>query len=341
MANLARTQPRPPVNAPKARVLLVRQPVKSVRRSDEQNPLAMRLAIGVIAALGSLVLLWLMGHLGFRLGFAARLGVPELLAEPGDGFATAARILIDAPMHVFRAGVAEPLWLMLGFAMIAAPGAALAGVRPPTPGGPRPKAGYIVFCTTAAVVGMISGALVVAYVASPVRARWFKPMPETLSQVEGWLSGLSMAAGMDVLILLSAAAWVVLIFLLTLPLWFRALAAIGTIFALITALTAAAMSGATAAQVETTRSMGFIAGEPTTHLLLGYTRRQAVMMRFNEAEVIVELITPPETFEVVGRVSLGDYLRVAATPLEGIDASRQPSEGFRESVPEQQIRENP
>ena len=90
MPNLARTQPRPPVAMPKARtkVLLVRQPVKSVRKSDEPDRAMYNLILGAIVALGIVGAVWLMGYLGFRMGFAPLVRVPELSIDGGGGILT-------------------------------------------------------------------------------------------------------------------------------------------------------------------------------------------------------------------------------------------------------------
>ncbi len=77
-----------PSGSSRTRVLLVRQPVKSVRRSDEPDRSSFRLAIGVIVAVGVVAVVWLMGYVGYRLGFAPLVRVPELLGEPGGGLAT-------------------------------------------------------------------------------------------------------------------------------------------------------------------------------------------------------------------------------------------------------------
>ena len=102
MPNIARTTPRSmPVKAQapgaKTKILLVRQPVKSVRKSDEPNRDALRLAYGVVIGVGSLAALWLMGYLGFRLGFAPAVRVPDLLVEGAGGLAAGVMMLISLP----------------------------------------------------------------------------------------------------------------------------------------------------------------------------------------------------------------------------------------------------
>lgn len=299
-------------SAQKTRVLLVRQPVKSVRRSDEPDPLPVRLLIGILAVVGGIVVTWMIGHLGFRLGFASMMGVPELLAEPVAGLASGVLIILTSPLQVFRAGVAEPLWLMLGFAMIAAPSAALAGVRPVTPGGPRPKPGYEVFCFTCAIVGLLAAALLIAYIVSPVRQRWFAPLPTDLAAYIGWERGLAVVAGMDILLLASGVVWVVLLFRLMLPTWLRALALVGSIFAVIVLLIASSMSGATAAHLRSPRSMVTLNDESTTYLLLGYTRQHTVLLWIQDEQMQVALRPVDQPLTLTARVSLGQYLEAAS-----------------------------
>src|SRR5262245_52047744 len=122
MPNIARTTPRPPVRAgaaaSKTKILLVRQPVKSVRKSDEADLTMLRLMIGVLVGLGSLGAIWLLGYIGFRLGFSHLMRVPDQLIEGSGGLTTGVMMLISAPRVILEAGIAEPMWLMLGFLLI-------------------------------------------------------------------------------------------------------------------------------------------------------------------------------------------------------------------------------
>src|SRR5688572_19993570 len=112
MTNLARTTPRPPARAAsssKTKVLLVRQPVKSVRRSDEPDRAAYQLALGVIVALGIIGAVWLMGFLGYRLGFADLIRVRDLELDVGGGLATGTLMLISMPRVILQAGIDQPM----------------------------------------------------------------------------------------------------------------------------------------------------------------------------------------------------------------------------------------
>src|SRR5688572_13643131 len=122
MPNIARTTPHPAVrtaaSASKTKVLLVRQPVKSVRKSDEADRAALKLAIGVITALGIVGAVWLMGYLGYRLGFADVVRIHDLQLDVGGGLAVGTMMLISIPRVILQAGIAEPTLLMVGFVAI-------------------------------------------------------------------------------------------------------------------------------------------------------------------------------------------------------------------------------
>ena len=83
MPNPTRTKTKSGVSRKK--VLLVSQPVKSQRQRNEPDRIILRLSIGLIVAVGILVGVWLIGYLGFRLGYAPTVRVPELLGGPGQG----------------------------------------------------------------------------------------------------------------------------------------------------------------------------------------------------------------------------------------------------------------
>ena len=120
------------------KVVLVRQPAHSVRPQDAPDRTPLRLAIGVIAAFGGLVVIWAAGHVGFRLGFAPLVRVPDLSLGAMGGLATGTLSLLAMPGTVITAGVEKPELMMLAFALIALPAAGIAAARRRTPGGPRP-----------------------------------------------------------------------------------------------------------------------------------------------------------------------------------------------------------
>ena len=81
----------------KPKVVLVRQPVHSVRPQDLPDRTPLRLTIAITAALGGLVVVWVAGHIGFRLGFAPLVRVPELSLGPTDGLAVGTMNLLALP----------------------------------------------------------------------------------------------------------------------------------------------------------------------------------------------------------------------------------------------------
>jgi len=317
MPNITRSI-QPTTGNSKTKVLLVRQPVRSVRREDEASRLPVRLAIGTLAAVGGLALLWVMGYAGFRLGFASVIGVPELSIDAGGGLATSARVIVGLPMRIVEAGVAEPLWLMVAFGLIAIPAGGLAGVRPRTPGGPRPSALFTLFTWTGAIAACLAAAVVIAYVLWPVRLAWTTPLPRDLAGVDGWLDAWRTAAGFDGLVALAAGVWVVLAMRLQTPRWMKGLCGSATIFAFLVIVIAMGVTNATAAHLEAPRStLALGAEDEQTSILVGYTPHHAVILQASDGEAWLEM------FDVPTQVRLAERRSIAATLVNAM-----PPEGF-------------
>ncbi len=303
--------------ANKTKILLVRQPVKSVRKQDERDPRPMRMAIGIVAAVGAVGAVWMLGYLGFRLGFAAIMGVPELLGEPGSGLATGALMLMTAPLRVFEVGIEQPMWLMVGFALIAIPGGALAGAKPITPGGPKPSNLFVTLSWTGAIGCALVAVGLVAYVSSPWRMGLLTPLASDLTDVRRWLNGLMIAAGLDGLALVASVMWLVLALRLSTPLWMRALSI--SLAALAVAVVALAMSISNAAVVHLRmeRSAWIVRGgesDVVERVLVGYTRRHAVLMETDGGRVRFEMVDVPSTYRVAPGGSIAEAL-LAGIPV--------------------------
>lgn len=307
MRELARPIPRP---AAKSKVLVVRQPIKSVRPGDHPDRLPLRLAIGVITAIGIVALIWLLGHVGFRLGFAQVIEVTDLRGELDDGLIAGVIMLIKSPALVIKAGIAQPLWLMLGFLMIAVPAGGLAAARPRVLGGPNPRGLTVVMSNTAAVLAMINAALLVLWMASTPRLGMLRPMPLQPAASFAWLRGLQTAGGLDVLAFIAAALWVVLVMRLLIPLWLRGLSAAASFFALAVVSVGMAISTAAATQVETARSLAFLDdGSLQPRLLLGETRRHVATLVVRDGIIVRELLPPSDGAEIIGRQSIIELLK--------------------------------
>ena len=308
MPNITHTTTRP--SSPKTKLLLVRQAVKSVRKPEGAERMPLRLALGVIVAVGVVGLVWLMGYIGYRLGFAPLLRTPDLVGEPGRGLATGAMMMVSIPQVIFRAGLAEPMWLMIGFAMIAVPAGGLAAARPLTPGGPRPKQSFVAIASLGAVASMLSAALLIWWAGCPVRGDLLRVLPQQVAGAAAWHADLQTAAGLDVLAVVTASLWVVLAMRLPIPTWLRALATSATLFALAVVLVGMSMSNAAAAQVDATRSLCVLDdGGPTRRVIIGSTPHHMATLVAYDRNVIVELRNHPDAIAITGRASIADYLR--------------------------------
>ena len=307
MQPLARTKPKP--SPARTRILLVRPAggIKSVRKSDEPDRAAFTLALGVIIAVGIVACVWLMGYIGFRMGFAPLIDVPQLMVDPGAGLRTGTMMLSSIPRGTTRACVAQPHWLMVGFLLIAIPAAGLSAAKPRTPGGPRPTSAALVFSYTGAIAAAVNTLVVVWWIVSPIRESRidrFRVDPRDTAQ---WMADLTSVAGMDVLAVIASATWVVLVMRLAIPLWLRALAATASFFTLIVITVAMSMSNASVAELQKARSEVFFDdGSVTTRLVLGSTPGRLATMRIAApADVaIVELHEHVGSMTVIGRRSI-------------------------------------
>jgi hypothetical protein len=313
MTPLIRTNPKQQVTA-RSKVLLVRPAagIRSVREPDQPDRAVFKLALGVVVAAGLVLSVWLMGYIGFRLGFAPMIDVPQLQLEPGMGLVTGTLMLISMPRVIILAGIAQPLWLMLGFVLIAIPAAGLSAVRPHTPGGPRPTTAAVVFSYTGAIVAAINAILVIWWAASATRKGPLNQLRVDPRETAEWLGELTAVAGIDVLAVIASATWVVLVLRLAIPLWLRVMASTTAFFTLIVITVAMSMSNAAVTELQKPRSEVFLDdGSVDTRLLMGATPGQLATLRMDMGVAIVELQDIGGTMTVIGRQSIVSMLERA------------------------------
>jgi hypothetical protein len=315
MPNIVRPIPRSTTSG--SRVYVVRQPSAPIQRSNVSEHLPIRLAIGVITALGVVLLVWLMGHLGDRLGFARIIDVPQLRGDGGQGLTTGTSLLIRIPHTVLQAGLAQPMLLMLGFAMIAIPAAGLSAARPGTPGGPRPTMLNVVFSTAGAVTTGLNAILMTWWTVSPMRDNLVRTLPFSPADAAQWHWDLQTAAGLDMLAVIASALWVVLCFRLAIPLWLKALACSISFFALVVVTVALSLSSAAAAQLAAPRSVCLLEDQQTAgwNVLLGSTEHQVAILRLEDGHTVVQLLPQDTPMTVHGSKSIVDFL-VESVPRE-------------------------
>ncbi len=312
MKPLVRANPQP--TAARTKILLVRPSsgIKSVRKSDEPDRAVFRLALGVVVAAGLVLGVWLMGYIGFRLGFAPLIDVPQLQLEPGMGLVTGTLMLVSIPRMIILAGIAQPLWLMVGFVLIAIPAAGISAARPHTPGGPRQSTAAVVFSHAGAIAAALNALVVIWWIASATRTDRLDQMRVDPRETAQWLGDLTTVAGLDVLAVIASSVWVVLVLRLAIPLWLRALASTTTFFAMIVVTVAMSMSNAAVAELEKPRSEVFLDdGSVDTRLLLGSTPGQLATLRIDMGVAIVELQDITGTMTVIGRQSIISLLERA------------------------------
>lgn len=266
----------------------------------------MRLLIAVLCVLGAAAGIWLLGHVGFRLGFAPTVGVPTLLAAPQDGLIGGLHTLLNVPFVIIAAGLVQPLWLMLAIVLIGLPAASLGAARPGSPGGPRPTPFAVTMSNIGATVGMVTAAALLAWTVSPLRAALFREFPADVTLAAQWYEHVTLAAGMDVLAWMCAVLWVVLLTRLRMALWLKSLSLVICAVALAGTTCAMALTGGTVTQVQLPRMMIYDAGRP--HLVLGSTREHMAILRDDGHDrVSVQLIAPPSRLDVQMQRSILEF----------------------------------
>jgi len=309
MSTLSTRSPAPRPGMPKSKVLLVRQPVRSVRQASMPDRTPMRLAIGVIAAIGVVVTVWLMGHLGYHLGFAPLVCVPDLLGQVGIGLSTGALIIISAPHMIFVAGLEQPAWLIVAFVMIALPAAGLGAARPTAPGGPRPSSSVAIIAASGAIAAMLSSCLLIWWTVSPERQSLVSSLPALPADIFAWHRDLQIAAGLDILSVVAASLWVVLVMRLPVPLWLRAIATSAAMFTLVVVTVAMSITNAAAAQAGTPRALCTISpATQTSGIILGSTPQHLAIIVVEEGTTRVELRSTPDVIDVTGRRTIVDFV---------------------------------
>jgi hypothetical protein len=158
---------------------------------------------------------------------------------------------------------------------------------------------------------------VIAWTASAARAGRIDQMPIDPSRAEEWLAGLATASGLDVLAVITAALWVVLVMRLAIPLWLKGLSATASFLALVIAAVAMSMSNAATAEFRKPRSEVFLDdGSVQTRLLLGSTPDHLATLRIDQGVAVVELVAHPGSMTVVGRQSIASMLQREAGKRE-------------------------
>ncbi|TVQ53902.1 MAG: hypothetical protein EA377_06875 [Phycisphaerales bacterium] len=299
-------------------MLLVRQPMKSVRSRDLADPLPVRLALGVIIALGTVFLLWLIGTLGFTFGFARSLGMPGLQHEQGPwlgGVIFGLDMLIHLPTSILRTGLVSPLWLLLGFAMLCLPAAGLAAARPLTPGGPKPSSLTVVFSNVGAIAAGLFSVAAITWTLLPLRLEMLQPVPRVATGVEEWLETMRFVAGLDAFLVATLALWLVLAMRLAIVNWLRALIVPVVILAVLIAGLGFAVSQGSVARVLTPLPVLIDAEVAETEdqrlLLIGESSRGPVVIRRSGdgLAVRVEPTLDQSALQLLPSRSLRDFAR--------------------------------
>jgi len=267
--------------------------------------------LGVIIAVGVGVGLWLFGLLGYTLGYAPSVRLPDLDCSIATAFAAAFRVVMATPNLIVEAGVGQTPLMMLGFLIIALPAAGLSAIRPFPPGGPRPPMIAQVFSWIGAFSAMLIALLLVVWTNADARTARIADLPGVAPAVAEWETNLRIVAGLDALAVIALALWAVLTMQLVIPRWLRALSASFAFTALVLMTMSFATSGVTATQVSTERSVCLLDGAPPAQqwrLVLGHRGPRIATIVGRGDLVVVELHDVDGALYVHERASIPSFL---------------------------------
>ncbi|MCA9295376.1 MAG: hypothetical protein KC983_02645 [Phycisphaerales bacterium] len=289
----------------------MRQPVRNVGPDAEAVNAFRHLLIGIIIAAGSCVGLWLFGLLGYTVGFAPAMRIPDLACDAGLAFTASFRVIMSTPELVLEAGVEQTGWMMLGFILIALPAAGLSAIRPFPPGGPRPPMTAQVFSWIGAFAAIIASLLTIAWIGADMRTGRLADIPSIAADSVPWLTDLRVAAGLDALAVIALALWALLTMRLVIPGWLRALSAACAFPALVLMTMAFAASSVTATQVAMPRSVCYLeTSQPVQpwRLIIGHSdNRLAALVPIGKG-VRIELRATDSVMDVHERLSIPEFL---------------------------------
>lgn len=309
MGDLVRSSASKGGDGARTRIFLVRQPARSVGPGETPGLLPLRLTIGVIVGVGAIVIGWLIGTLGTRMGFAPLVHLPGLELTISDGLVAAVWIVMSLPATIIRTGIEHPLLMMLCYALIAVPAGSLAGARTATPGGPKPHVLSTVFAYSVAVACALQACLLIWWVTSSFRIELIAPLPFDGGEIAGWFTSMRVAAGFDVLAFIIAGLWVVLIMRVAIPLWLRSLCAPAAIIALVVVTIAMSITNATVAQVQAPRTVLMGRDEAaSSRLWIGQVDGQMAVMSRAGDEVVIEVEPPSTALGITGQQSIIDFV---------------------------------
>ncbi|MBC24263.1 MAG: hypothetical protein CMJ32_10160 [Phycisphaerae bacterium] len=273
---------------------------------------------GIVACV--LLTIWLAGFIGFRLGFAKVLGIPGLVAEPGVGLDIGMRILIEAPYRVIDAGTLEPAWLLYSFLLIILPAGGLAAIGTRSVDGTSTDPAGPPIAWIGAVASCFAAIMIIGWVSVFSRSLRTQLMPLDMTGFTSWHDGLTLVAGIDLIVLTAAILWIVLAWRLPVQPWLQALSICFTLFALIAIYVAASTSNGTMVGLETRRPTGVFSSQAVLEnalgdfeanecIIVGETQDQlAYLVIVLDGSRRLNLMPPDDEFRLEGSISIADFL---------------------------------
>ncbi|MFO0828027.1 MAG: hypothetical protein U0572_07735 [Phycisphaerales bacterium] len=324
MANLAKQSSPNPRDAakrgphgepPPTRIVVVRDDAarlpKNVRPVDDASRFGVRTGFWTSIAVGSVVFLWLSGHVGETLGFARVVGAPELVSSNDQGFVTGVRMALAAPLRIFEMALADPMRLAAAFVLVSLPAAGLSVARPRVVGGPAPSKLATTFAWLAIIAAYLVWTLVVTWIALPARRAGLASMPFDRTTFSSWSTELAATAGFDAFAFISSVLWLVLMFRLPLPRVTVTFAAVTGFVATFVTWTGFAVSNGIADALKSEHPVvtALATETPAQSLLIGSIQGRVAVLTASDPPAVMAISAPE--FIVGDRRSVEDWMKPA------------------------------
>ena len=295
------------------KITVTRSSTRSATSNDDPGRDAMRLGIAVVATLGGIMGILLLGSLGHHAGFAHVLGIPGLQQSMGQAMLDGLLIPTALARGIFNSGVRNPL-LFTGSMVFLLPIIAGLAIARPRRRGTAPTGSAIrLFAGIGATLILIVDVLIGIRIANSTQASLI--MPESLGNqsFDDWFKALEGAAAVDAVATIAAVMLAVLAFRLPIDHWARAL--LGTITISIAVVTFAAVAATGGALHGFDRNRPLLRNELDQTILLIGSMQSGAMVLIDEEHMVREKTMRPVILDmsdsmvsVPGRESLRGFI---------------------------------
>lgn len=295
------------------KITVTRSSTRSATTNDDPGRDAIRLGIAVVATLGGIIGILLLGSLGHHAGFAHVIGIPDLEQSVGQAMLDGLLIPIALARGIFNSGVRNPLLFTGSMVFLLPIIAGLAIARPRRRGTAPAGTAIRMFAGIGATLILVIDVLIGVRIANSTQASLIFPENLANQSFALWFTALEDTAAVDAVATIAAVMLAVLTFRLPIDHWVRAL--LGTITISIAVVTFAAVAATGGALHGFDRSRPLLLSEGDQTMLLIGNIRPGAMVLVDEEQMMREKTMQPlivdtstSVLRVPGRESLRGFV---------------------------------